>query len=129
MQDFVFLTAPEASSCITASRGLHPGYSTHMAPRCACRCGQRVAASGHFHKSCRLRITAAGGVCKKNVHSAATKLRWKKKNTKNNPISNPISSKKRKLDLLAKNLQAVQDDATLDDTLKMTAGTSASVLD
>jgi len=67
------------------------------------------------------------------VYSAAAKLRFDKNNAKynakNNAKNNPINSKKRKLDLLAKNLQTVQDDATLDDTLKMTAGTSASVLD
>ena len=129
--EFVFL--PEASSCIKASWGLHPGHSTHMSPRCACLCGRRVGASGHFHKACRLRITVAGGVWKTNVYSAAAKLRFDKNNAKynakNNAKNNPINSKKRKLDLLAKNLQTVQDDATLDDTLKMTAGTSASVLD
>ena len=121
--EFVFL--PEASSCIKASWVLHPGHSTDMAPRCACRCGQRVAASGHFHKSCRLRITAAGGVCKKNVYSARFKQQNQANNPKTNLKNNPISSKKRKLALLAKNLQTVQDDTTLEDTLKMTAGTSA----
>ena len=133
--EFVFL--PEASSCIKASWVLHPGHSTDMAPRCACRCGRRVAASGHFHKTCRIRINAAGGVCKKNVYSAAAKLRADKQNAtnntknnaKNNPKNNPISSKKRKLELLATNLQRVQDDKTLNDTLKMTPGTIASVLD
>jgi len=76
-------------------------------------------------------------VCKKNVYSAAAKLRADKQNAtnntknnaKNNPKNNPISSKKRKLELLATNLQRVQDDKTLNDTLKMTPGTSASVLD
>jgi hypothetical protein len=72
-------------------------------------------------------------VCKKNVYSAATKRHWTTQNAtnnpKNNPKNNPINCKKRKLALSAKNLLMVQDDATLDDTLKMTAGTSASVLD
>ena len=96
-----------------------------MPPSCACRCGRRVDGVGNHHKACRLRITLAGGVCKPNVRRASDKLRA----DKHNPKSNPIHNKKRKLDLLANNLQMVQDDATLDDTLKMTAGTSASVLD
>jgi len=76
-------------------------------------------------------------VCKKNERKAAVKIRADKcnatgnakynakNNLKNNLKNNPISSKKRKLDLLAKNLQTVQDDPTLEDTVKMTAGTSA----
>jgi len=62
-------------------------------------------------------------------------------NPKNNPVNNPKNwakysaknnakrNKKIKLARLAKNLQAVQDDPTLDATLKMTPGTSASVSD
>jgi len=65
------------------------------------------------------------------VTSAATK-RWYRKhnptsNPINNPISNPIHSLKRKRDLQAANLQAVQDDLTILETQKMSAGTSASV--
>jgi len=70
-------------------------------------------------------------------------------NPKNNPVNNPknsveknaksrakynvaksakynaINNAKRRLARLAKNLQAVQDDPTLDATIKMTPGTSA----
>ena len=109
-----------------------------MVARCKCLCGRRVRTSGFLHKSCRTRITLAGGVCKKNVYSAVSKLTIAKHNGANNPKNNaknnpknnpknnaknnPINSKKRKLALLAKNLQMVQDDPTLEDTLKMTAG-------
>ena len=103
-----------------------------MPASCACRCGRRVECAGNFHKDCRLRITLAGGVCKPNVRRAADKRRQDKhnpvNNPKNNPVNNPENSKKRKLALLAKNLQTVADDATLDEAVKMTPGTSAHLL-
>ena len=121
---------------------------------CACgECDDKVSQVGHYRKACRLRIEAAGGVCPRNVNSAATKrynlnLRPArnlknnpKNNLKNNPLNNPknnpktnaknnpVNSKKRKLALRAANLQAVLDDPTLNDTLSMSAGTSVSVSD
>ena len=106
--EFVFLL--EASWCIKANWGLHPRHYTHMPSSCACRCGRRVDCVGNFHKACRLRITVAGGVCKPNVRSAVAKRRHDKHNLANsaknnaikNPINNPVSSKKRKLDRLAR---------------------------
>jgi len=69
------------------------------------------------------------------VQSAAAKRRNIKHNPKNNPKNNPRnnpknnpkSNNKKKLALRAANLQAVQDDPTILQTLKMTTGTSASV--
>ena len=115
----------QARECIKASWWLHSCHSTLMPASCACRCGRRVEGAGNFHKDCRLRITLAGGVCKPNVRRAADKRRQ----DKHNPVNNPKNSKKRKLALLAKNLQTVADDATLDETVKMTPGTSAFVSD
>ena len=95
---------------------------------CACgECDDKVSQVGHYRKACRLRIEAAGGVCPRNVTTAATKrynlnIRPAKTlihNTLNNPKNNPVSSKKRKLALRAANLQAVLDDPTLNDTLSM----------
>ena len=101
---------------------------------CACgQCDDTVSRVGHYRKACRLRIEAEGGVCPRNVNSAATKrynlnLR-PARNLKNNPTNNSKNSKKRKLALRAANLQAVLDDPTLNDTLTMSAGTSACVFD
>ena len=58
-----------------------------------------------------------------NVRCATKKLN----DSKNNPKNNPKSAKKIKLALRAANLKTVQDDPTLDQTLKMSSGTSASV--
>ena len=70
-------------------------------------------------------------MCPPNVRSAAAKLRDIKnnptKNRNNNPKNNPKTAKKNKLALRAANLQAVQDDPTLDKTLKMSTSTSVSV--
>ena len=104
---------------------------------CACGCGFRVGEVGHYRKVCRLRINAAGGVCPRNVHSAAKKRHNFKHNPTRNLIYNPINNpknnaknnKKKQLALRAANLQAVRDDSTLDKTLKMTTGMSASVSD
>ena len=76
-------------------------------------------------------------MCKPNVRSAAVKRRDIKHNPnknfkhnpKNNPLNNPKNNKKRKLALRAANLQAVRDDPSLNQTLKMSTGTSASVSD
>jgi len=51
------------------------------------------------------------------------------RNLINNPKNNPKNSEERKLALRDANLQAVLDDPTLNDTLKMSPGTSASVSD
>ena len=113
--------------------------SEFMPSSCACGCLVNVGAPGHFRKDCRRRITAAGGVCPPNVRSAAAKRYNVKhrptKNLKNNPKNNlknniknnPKSNKKKKLALRAANLQAVQDDPSIHQTLKMSTGTSASV--
>ena len=107
--------------------------SEFMSSPCACGCRLKVASVGHFRKDCRRRITAAGRVCKPNVRSASAKRRALKhapnKNFKNNPKNNPKYNKKRKLTLRAANLKEVQDDPTLNLTLKMSTGTSASVSD
>jgi len=72
------------------------------------------------------------------VNNPKTNPVW---NPKNNPVNNlkdrtkysaknsATRNKKIKLARLAKNLQAVQDDKTLDATVKMTPGTSAPVSD
>jgi len=96
-----------------------------------------VAESGHYRKVCRRRIEAAGDVCPKNVSSAAQmRYNFKHKaarnlinNPKNNPKNNPQNSEKRKLALRAANLQTVLDDPSLNQTLKMSPGASASVSD
>jgi len=61
-----------------------------MSPPCACGCHLKVAVVGHFRKACRLRITAARGVCKPNVRSASAKRR----DIKHNPDNNKKNSKK-----------------------------------
>jgi len=117
-----------------------------MGANCACgKCNGKVGLAGHYRKACRRRIEAAGGVCPRNVGSAG-QMRYNFKhrpartlinnpknnptnNAKNNPINNPKNSEKRKLALRVANLQAVLDDPTLNDTLKMSPGTSASVSD
>jgi len=72
--------------------------SEFMPPSCACGCRLRVDWSGNLHKACRRRITAAGGVCKPNVRSAAAKRRGIKHNPNTNSKYNPINiSKKKKL--------------------------------
>jgi len=102
-----------------------------MTAFCACGCLLNVESPGHFRKDCRRRITAAGGFCPRNVRSAAKKRydikNSLKKNLKYNPKNNPKSAKKEKLALRAANLKTVQDDPSLNQTLKMTTGTSASV--
>jgi len=105
--------------------------------KCACGCGAGVEQVGHYRKGCRLRILAAGGVCPRNEASAARKAYNLKHNPAKSLINNPKNSaknnakasKKRKLALRAANLQAVIDDPTLNQTLKMSPGTSASVSD
>jgi len=68
-------------------------------------------------------------VCPPNFYSAALKDYNFKHNPARNLINNPKNSEKRKLALRAANLQAVRDDPTLNHTLKMSTGTSASVSD
>jgi len=105
--------------------------------KCACLCGARVEQVGHYRKGCRERIEASGGFCPPNVISAATKRYNKNRRPARNLIHNPLShpktnpknNEKRKLTLRATNLQAVLDDPTLNDTLTMSAGTSAFVSD
>jgi len=98
---------------------------------CACGCRLIVESPGHFRKDCRRSITATGGFCPRNVRSAAKKryliMHTPKINLKNNPKNNPKSAKKKQLTLRAANLKTVQDDPSLDHTLKMSTGTSASV--
>jgi len=102
-----------------------------MTAFCACGCLFNVESPGYFRKDCRRRITAAGGFCPRNVRSAAKKRyaikHSPKINLKNNPKNNPKSANKKKLALRAANLKTVQDDPNLDQTLKMSTGTSASV--
>ena len=105
--------------------------SEFMTVFCACGCLVNVESTGHFRKDCCRRITAAGGVCPPNVRRAVKKRYDIKhnptKNRNNNPKNNPKTAKKIKLALRAANLKTVQDDPSLDQTLKMSTGTIASV--
>ena len=139
LEKFVFVFLAETQSCVSGlgdyKRDLDRSTQTFYTrdcvwcvreimgggTYCACGCRDRVAETGHYRKDCRRRIATAGGVCPPNVRSAASK--------RYNFKQNPKNSEKRKLALRAANLQAVQDDPTLNQTLKMSTGTSASVSD
>jgi len=102
-----------------------------MVSPCACGCGLNVRLPGDYRRDCRLRECDAGRSCPRNVRSAAQTRRKSEQNltsnSSHNIINNPKNNLIRKRALRTANLQIVQDDPTILDTKKMSAGMSASV--